>query len=312
MRKITFTFSLSVVFAFVLKVSTSNVVLAADPVAHYTFASDASDVTGNGYDGTLVGDAKVDSGYLYLDGDDDGVEIPEIGIQNEVTYAMWVYPTADLSTLQFSGGININSWPENGIHFKLRNGLVNVGINNFGADLEGTTVVLPNEWSHIALTVSESDANIYLNGVNEGTKSLDKVWDLIVGTAYIGAWNNNGTIEREMAGKMDEVLIYDVALDEDEIATLAEDTPIYVSGISTKTFELTTLYPNPVNDVLYIENASGIENVEIYDIVGNLVLNVKNNNNALLPINVSSFESGVYLIRAYTSKGISISRFIKQ
>jgi len=312
MRKITFTFALSVVLAFVLKVSTSNVVLAADPVAHYTFASDASDVTGNGYDGTLIGDAKVDSGYLYLDGDDDGVEIPEIGIQNELTYAMWVYPTADLTTIEFSGGININSWPENGIHFKLHNGLVNVGINNFGADVEGTTVVLPNEWSHIALTVSESDANIYLNGVNEGTKSLDKVWDLIVGTAYIGAWNNNGTIEREMAGKMDNVYIFDVALDEDEIATLAEDTPIYVSGISTKTFELTTLYPNPVNDVLYIENASGIENVEIYDIVGNLVLNVKNDNNALLPINVSSFESGVYMIRAYTSEGISISRFIKQ
>jgi hypothetical protein len=316
MRKITFT--LLLILAFVLKVSTSFEVLAgvkADPVAHYTFNTDTSDVSGNGYDVTLIGDAKIDSGFLVLDGDGDAAEIPEIGVQNQVTYAMWVYPTDDLTTLEFAGGININSWPTNGIHFKLKYGMLNVGINNFGDDLMGTTVVPTNEWSHIALTISETDANLYLNGVNEGTKSLDKVWDLIVGTACIGAWNDGGTMKRAMAGKMDEVCIYDVALTEEEIGALAatEPTPYIdnkVPGNIAETFKL-AIYPNPVKNVLNIKNAFAVEHVEIYDVVGNLVLNVKNNN-ALKSINVNSLTSGVYLVRSYTSGGVGTSSFIKQ
>jgi len=308
MRKITFT--LFLVLAFLLKVSV--IMAQSDPIAKYTFNDGPEDVTGNGYDGTLTGDAYVEEGFLVLDGEDGAVLLPEIGIYNEATYAMWVYPTVDLESVEFAGGINTNSWPENGIHFKINYGLLNVAINNFGPDLKGTTVIPTNEWSHIALTISESDVNLYLNGVNEATQSLDQIWDLIIGTSHIGAWDNNGTIEREITGKMEEVLIFDVALSEEEIVDLADwDSRTGVVSYNIPETSELTLYPNPVNDVLYIENASAVENVEIYDIVGNLVFNVKNND-ALLLINVNSLKSGIYMIRAYTSEGIGISSFIKQ
>jgi hypothetical protein len=77
-----------------------------EPILHYTFDEGVEDVTGNGFDGTFVGDAYVEEGILWLDGEDDAVETPSIGTFNELTYAMWIFPTVEILPLQFTGGIN--------------------------------------------------------------------------------------------------------------------------------------------------------------------------------------------------------------
>ncbi|MBN2182055.1 MAG: discoidin domain-containing protein [Sedimentisphaerales bacterium] len=197
-------------------------------VAHYPFDADAADATGNGYNGTFLDDAVVQGGVLVLDGIDDAVSIPRIGGQDavfgQVTYSMFVYPTIDQTSLTYSGGINTNNWVAGAIHFKIVNGVVNVGINGAGSDLQGTTVIPPNTWSHMALTVSESAITLYLNGVAEVTRELDApLANLILGNAAIGAFNENGTnVQREFTGQIDEVRIYDRALTEGELLFLAD------------------------------------------------------------------------------------------
>ncbi len=47
--------------------------------------------------------------------------------------------------------------------------------------------------------------------------------DLVVGGASLGAWNNGGTLEREMAGQMDDFRVYDRALSAGEILFLSEN-----------------------------------------------------------------------------------------
>ena len=75
----------------------------------------------------------------------------------------------------------------------------------------------------MALTVSETRAAIYLNGQVEDSRDLaNPMTNLIVGGASLGAWNNGGDIQREMAGQMDDIRIYDRALSEGEILFLAE------------------------------------------------------------------------------------------
>ena len=205
----------------------------ADPgntglVAYYPFNADATDATGNGYNGTFLDDAIVQGGVLVLDGIDDAVSIPRIGGQDAVfgqcTYSIFIYPTVDQVDLAFSGGINTNDWVPGAIHFKLVTGAVNVGINGAGNDLQGTTIVPPNAWTHIALTVSDSVMTIYMNGTQEATRALDApLTNLILGDAAIGAWNEAGSnVQREFTGEIDEVRIYDRTLSDSEILFLAD------------------------------------------------------------------------------------------
>jgi|GEM_PF-578011 len=198
-------------------------------VASYTFDVDASDATGNGYDGTLLGDAAVQDGVLVLDGDGDAVDVPAIGTDfSQLTYSMDVYPTEDLVPLQFSGGMNSNNWAAGAVHLKMNYGAVNVGINGLaGGDLVGTTIVESNQWSHIALTVSETAVTLYLNGEVEDSRALDApLAGLVLGEAAIGAWNSGGTaIQREMAGQMDNVLVYSRGLSAGEVRFLAGYRP---------------------------------------------------------------------------------------
>jgi hypothetical protein len=55
------------------------------------------------------------------------------------------------------------------------------------------------------------------------------------------------------------------------------------------------IYPNPVSDILMVENFGNIENIEIINILGQTVLHFpKLNDNK---INVSGLESGVYFLK---------------
>jgi hypothetical protein len=191
--------------------------------AAYTFDADAADSSGNGLDGTLLGDAHVADGVLILDGDDDAVAIPGIGDGiAEFTFVMNVYPTVDQTALQFSGGINTDTWTD-GVHFKLNNGNVNVGVEGI-SDVVGTSIIEPDMWTQIAVTVSPTEVAVYVNGEKEGSTTGDLVPTVNVGAATIGAWNNGGTdIQREMTGMMDDVLIYNRALTEAEVRYLANN-----------------------------------------------------------------------------------------
>ena len=196
--------------------------------AAYEFEADAADSSGNALDGTLLGDAHVADGVLVLDGDDDAVAIPGIGDGlTEFTFVMKVYPTVDQVPLQFSGGINTDSWG-GGVHFKLNYGNVNVGVEGLtGGDVVGTSIIEPDVWTHLALTVSPEEVAVYVNGEKEGSRTGEVVPAVNVGAATIGAWNNGGTdVQREMTGMMDDVLFYNRALSVGEIRYLAGFSPM--------------------------------------------------------------------------------------
>jgi len=196
-------------------------------LASYPFDDGVVDASGNGNDGTLLGDAVILDGILVLDGDDDAVDIPRPGGADgtfgQCTVSMWVMPTADLSGLQFAGGMNTNGWVAGAVHLKLSYGMINAGINGLdGGDLQGTTVVTPGMWTHLAMTISPIEAILYLGGQVEDSRVLEApLSGLILGDAALGAWNNAGDLQREMAGLVDDVCVYDRALSLEELTELA-------------------------------------------------------------------------------------------
>ncbi len=210
-----------------------EILAPADPgtdglMLQYPFDNGATDSSGNGYHGTLLGDAAVANGVLSLDGLGDAVAIPRIGgaaaTHRAFSYGMWVNPASSLVNVQFAGGMNTDGWTAGAVHFKLSYGLVNAGINGLdGGDLQGVTIVNAGEWSHMALTVAETRVAIYLNGQIEDARDLSApMTNLVVGGASLGAWNNGGDLQRGMAGQMDDVRVYDRALSEAEVLFLAE------------------------------------------------------------------------------------------
>jgi hypothetical protein len=71
------------------------------------------------------------------------------------------------------------------------------------------------------------------------------------------------------------------------------------------------LYPNPVKDILNIsgKNQAEIKSVEIYNIIGQLVIVVPN---AVQNIDVSSLESGTYFVKVNSEKGSTTTKFVKE
>lgn len=70
------------------------------------------------------------------------------------------------------------------------------------------------------------------------------------------------------------------------------------------------VYPNPVNDRLFIETTEDVKEVSVYNIVGIPVYNESNfSGNS---ISVTDFAEGIYFIKIATDKGEAIKKFIKK
>ena len=67
-----------------------------------------------------------------------------------------------------------------------------------------------------------------------------------------------------------------------------------------------SVYPNPASDVLNIKTTHTIESISLYDILGKTVLQETTDNQ----IDVSSFQSGIYMVKIETDKGTHIRKIV--
>ena len=72
------------------------------------------------------------------------------------------------------------------------------------------------------------------------------------------------------------------------------------------------VYPNPVNDKLYIETEMNVEEVVVYTITGVIVGQQSTVNSQQSYIDVTNLNSGVYFVKVVTENGEVVKRFIKK
>jgi Secretion system C-terminal sorting domain len=69
-----------------------------------------------------------------------------------------------------------------------------------------------------------------------------------------------------------------------------------------------SLYPNPVNNVLYLSNNIKVEKIVLFDILGKTMGNIAIENNT---INLSNIKTGIYLLKIETDRGSLVKRIVK-
>ena len=72
------------------------------------------------------------------------------------------------------------------------------------------------------------------------------------------------------------------------------------------------IYPNPVNDKLYIVTVDGVKEVVVYDIYGRRQVTEAPSHQGNWTIDLSELKSGIYFVKINTEKGNIVKRIIKQ
>jgi len=74
---------------------------------------------------------------------------------------------------------------------------------------------------------------------------------------------------------------------------------IWYAGIEEPGFEVISIYPNPVNNTLYFENIKDVTKINIYNLIGQSVINLENINSENLNINTADLNKGIYFVVVY-------------
>ncbi len=142
--------------------------------------------------------------------------------QDSFSMSLWIYPITQENHILLAWGRHnggARSLALEGTHLIYRYP---------GQAFECEVGLLLEQWSHIVLNVpSYGSCQIVLNGVDMGAgKHLDDVANSLLGQSgfYLGGWLD-ATLGRYFDGMIDEVRVYDHALDSDEIAALYDVDP---------------------------------------------------------------------------------------
>jgi len=84
------------------------------------------------------------------------------------------------------------------------------------------------------------------------------------------------------------------------------DTSLNTVNTTTDQF---AYYPNPVKDLLHFKGNDSVKSVQVYDLLGKLILN--QHSNSIVNVDLSAFQQGTYILKATTEKGTYTSKIIK-
>lgn len=157
------------------------------------------------------------------------------------------------------------------------------GIDEKGGTLQLSAAVAPDDVFNDSVTWSSSDDGIATVDDYGLVTAMDDGDVTITATATDGS-EVAGTIDLNMSNQ-------NVAVSNTSVSKLK-------------------MYPNPVEDMLYIQNADMGSSLEIYNIGGQLVKSV-NNLDSNTSIDVSELSDGIYVVRAYQDREVKTMKLVK-
>tara|TARA_B110000208_G_C11700883_1_gene405807 strand:- start:44 stop:1144 length:1101 start_codon:yes stop_codon:yes gene_type:complete len=85
------------------------------------------------------------------------------------------------------------------------------------------------------------------------------------------------------------------------------NTSITLSTDSQLAYKELNIYPNPVQNMLNVENFKDLKNIRIYSSIGQLVMETKGDK-----IDFSNLSKGIYILQLYTDKDILTKKIMKK
>lgn len=271
-------------------------------VAHYDFEDNTYDGSINlnhsaSYgEGTFVS-GKTGAKAIAFDGTYTFLQLPAtIANHKEITVSSWVLWKGGASWQPIFGFGNDQS---EYIYLTPR---LRFGIKNNSSEQRMNASSLPiGEWTHVAITLGGSSAQMYVDG-----HLVDELSDLNINPLdfkpifnYIGRSEHNISL---FNGYIDDFRIFNYALSSDEVAQIATASPTQVLDNKLNNTNDLSVWPNPANEILYVsyysENNNGWSEIDLFNVNGNLVLNRKIKHTKMkIPLDVSNLEPGIYIMK---------------
>jgi hypothetical protein len=158
--------------------------------------------------------------------------------------------------------------------------------------------------------------------VPASTSSINLFWNPSENATSYNIYRNDVMIKNiDVTDYVDEGLEYNTEYCYTVTAVLGDTESEHSNKVCVKTLgegveEIETslhIYPNPVNDKLYIETQTLTQtlNIEIYDIYGRCQqLSAVSSQSSV--IDLSNLKSGIYFVKINTEEGNIVKRIIKQ
>jgi hypothetical protein len=177
--------------------------------------------------------------------------------------------------------------------------------DQFGLDVNqfSSKTVADNKWHHVVLVWNKPNVIMYIDNAADtlGTylpfnSTLSNSNEVLAFGQPVTNFCQPPTYVFDHNEKLDDIRIYNRALDKHEIDSLFKEVNPVTSSIINSENNSYLIYPNPVNDKIEFPCLS---NVKIYDGIGKLVLSINN----AKEIDVSQLKQGIYILNITNDKG---------
>ncbi|MHC4086575.1 MAG: LamG-like jellyroll fold domain-containing protein [Planctomycetota bacterium] len=208
--------------------ASADVFSDANLVGYWQFSGDANDSSYCLNDGTLNGDAYASYDILELDGTGDYVQVSDdstLDITGDITISAWIR----LGKGSAYQGIVTKAWWAGSVNTPYDFRTLNTTIPQLAlvrSDASGHESVYStqgcslNEWHHVAVRVDNKDVDFFVDGLVTGkTGTLTKTPTANSRPLYIGRRDDGLYLD----GKIDDVMVYDAALNSWEISQLYDE-----------------------------------------------------------------------------------------
>jgi hypothetical protein len=293
-------------------------------VARYSFCGNVNDESGNDNHGEYMGPtaptfvADVDgneNSAMYFNGIDDWVNVETSETMNspveEATVSCWVY----YQSLFFGQWVPIFAKTDGDAVVSRQYSL---GINGLTKQIYWHSTYVGqsdeldfNTWFHITVTYTPELLKCYLNGELIG--EAVPVDPLTENEQPFQIGRDTPSSTDYFHGIMDEVNIYNRALSAADVMALKNYNGCSPSASGEgQILNNVNLYPNPVTSTLKIDLPSADKySVALYNTLGQLVINQKNNQGQL-ELDMNHLNSGFYYLHVNSKEGFYMEKIIKK
>jgi hypothetical protein len=97
---------------------------------------------------------------------------------------------------------------------------------------------------------------------------------------------------------------------EDTLAVEANECTGFISSVSEPQAQTFSLYPNPAGNTVYINFMQPVSLLSLYNLSGQLLVNLPVNNQSTAQLDVANLQAGIYLLKANSQTGTQITRLV--
>lgn len=343
--------------SFIMMLASVMVYGQAELVAHYmldeTSGTDVADASGNGFDGTVNCDTcwvegTTDGGFQFWGTENITFPADAMGLtSDEGSISFWMNTEGEptgINTL-FSAGDNLTGGgfgAENEMHVHMESPATDIWTGGelsffIYADPNNTflhsdpekgkpagvvpvnpTLMNDGVWHHVAATWGDGFVKLYIDGVDfwgDTNAYISTSYEL--NNMFMGQMLGAG---RTYIGKMDDVRLFDAALDADEVDDLFNkiEPPSAVDQLLANEINL-AVYPNPATSnasVRFSMEAGRNVSVNVFSVTGALVENVYEgisvSGKNVVQLGTSNYTAGIYFVEVNLDSEVAYTKLIVQ